>query len=392
MKHQHVRNSRRRRNSPRRYNNRSKKPKSFDPSLLVKKASASQTTQVVEIKHQFSDFAIGSRLQANIASKGYTAPTPIQDQIIPHIIKGQDVVGLANTGTGKTAAFLIPLVEKATQDKSFSVLIIAPTRELASQIKTEMQEFSTGLNLHAVLCIGGVSIVRQIESLRKNPQFIIGTPGRIRDLAQRKKIRLNELKAIVLDEVDQMLDMGFIHDIRKIINLLPTKRHSLFFSATLPNSLKDIMKTFLTHPISISVRVGDTVDNIDQEVVNVAGRSKLELLESLLNDPDFSKVLIFGRTKWKLNKLERALRDKGFRVSAIHGNKSQPQRQRVLQQFKSNSLQALIATDVVSRGIDIDDITHVINFDMPQTYEDYINRIGRTGRADKTGKAITFID
>lgn len=366
--------------------------KSFDPSLLVRKAGSGASVQVIEIKNAFADFAISDKLKANINHKGYTIPTPIQDQIIPHILAGRDVVGIANTGTGKTAAFLIPLLEKISQDNTFRVLIIAPTRELASQIQTEMQGFSYGMNIYSTLCIGGVSIERQIERLRKNPHFIIGTPGRIKDLSQRGNIRLETMKGIVLDEVDQMLDMGFIHDIKHIIGLLSRPRHSLFFSATLPANVQGIMSSFLTNPVSISVKTGDTVDNIDQDVVRVNGRSKLDILEEMLNNPEFSKVLIFGGTKWKLNKLEKALRDKGYRISAIHGNKTQQQRQRVLDQFKKNALQALLATDVASRGIDIDDVTHVINFDMPQTYEDYIHRIGRTGRANKTGKAITFID
>lgn len=378
----------------RRYRSNSRpvvKKGSFDPSLLVRAASL-QPLEVIQITHEFKDFAISDRLKASIAHKGYQTPTPIQDQIIPHILEGRDVVGLANTGTGKTAAFLIPLIEKITQNQNYRVLVIAPTRELASQIQTEMQGFSHGMHIYSTLCIGGVNIDRQIERLRKNPHFIIGTPGRIKDLSQRGNIQLNTMNAIVLDEVDQMLDMGFIHDIKHLINLLPKVRHSLFFSATLPENVRGIMESFLTNPVTISVKTGDTADRIDQDIVKVAGRPKIQILEEMLNDPDFSKVLIFGGTKWKLNKLEKILRDKGYRVSAIHGNKTQQQRQRVLEQFKNNKLQALLATDVASRGLDIDNVTHVINFDMPQTYEDYVHRIGRTGRANRTGKAITFVD
>ena len=366
--------------------------KSFDPSLLVKKAVGLGPVEVIEIENEFTDFAVSDVLKENIAKKGYLIPTPIQDQIIPHILEGRDVVGLANTGTGKTAAFLIPLIEKITQDRSYRVLVITPTRELASQIQDELVGFAQRMNIYSTLCIGGVSINGQIERLKRNPQFIIGTPGRLKDLEQRGRIRLDTFKGVVLDEVDQMLDMGFIRDIRYLVGLLPRQRHSLFFSATMPDSVRGIMDTFLDNPISVSVKTGDTVDNIDQDIVKVMGRSKIDILEEMLCDPEFSKVLVFGSTKWKLNKLEMALRGRGYRVSAIHGNKSQQQRQRVLDQFKRNALQALLATDVVSRGIDIDDITHVINFDMPQTYEDYIHRIGRTGRANKTGKAITFVD
>jgi superfamily II DNA/RNA helicase len=384
----------RRTNGSKPFNARPKKlnMKSFDPSHLVRKATVDMPIEVVAINNEFSDFNISDNLKRSIAHKGYDTPTPIQDQIIPHILKGKDVVGIANTGTGKTAAFLIPLIERIINDKSYRVLIITPTRELASQIQAEMQGFAHGMSIYSTLCIGGVSIERQIERLKKNPQFIIGTPGRIKDLSQRRKIKLESIKAIVLDEVDQMLDMGFINDIKHLIGLLPKVRHSLFFSATLPDDVKGVMQSFLTNPITVSVKTRDTLENIDQDVVRVKDNSKIEVLESMLNDPEYSKVLIFGRTKWKLNKLEKSLRYKGYKISAIHGNKSQQQRQRVLDQFKNNKLQALLATDVVSRGIDIDDITHVINFDMPQTYEDYIHRIGRTGRMNKPGKAITFIN
>lgn len=371
---------------------RQKNNKTFNPTMMVRQATVSEPLDVVEIMHQFTDFAVSDTLKNNIASKGYTSPTPIQDQIIPHILAGRDVVGIANTGTGKTAAFLIPLIEKVSQDKDERILIITPTRELASQIQSELFGFTPGMGIYSAVCIGGIPIARQVDKLRRSPQFIIGTPGRLKDLAQQGYLRLEQMKSIVLDEVDQMLDMGFIHDIRHLIGLLSTPRHSLFFSATLPDNVRGIMDRFLTDPISISVKTKDSLDNIDQDVVKVGVRSKLIMLQEMLNDPEFNKVLVFGSTKWKLNKLEKALRDNGYRVSAIHGNKSQQQRQRVLKQFKQNGLQALLATDVVARGIDIDDVSHVINFDMPQTYEDYIHRIGRTGRANKAGKAITFVD
>lgn len=374
---------------------RPRKPKiikSFDPSLLVKQASRQAPLEVVAIKNSFRDFAINDTLKVNIMKKGYKIPTPIQDQIIPYILGGKDVVGLANTGTGKTAAFLIPLTQKIIKDRSQRILIITPTRELAIQIDRELTAFSKELNIDSVLCIGGVSIVGQITKLLKDPHFIIGTPGRITDLVHRRQIKLETFGTIVLDEVDQMLDMGFIGDIKQIIKFLSKPRQSLFFSATIPKNVKPIMDSFLSDPITVSVKTRDTVDNIDQNVIKVGDRSKVQVLEEMLASKEFSKVLIFGRTKHKLNRLERNLRNKGYKVSAIHGNKSQQQRQRVLRQFKKNGLQALLATDIVSRGIDIDNVTHVINFDMPQTYEEYIHRIGRTGRADKTGKAITLID
>lgn len=368
--------------------------KNFDPTLLIQQASSnqSQPIDVVAITHSFSDFNLDATIQQNILNKGYTIPTPIQDQIIPLILQGRDVVGIANTGTGKTAAFLIPLVQKLLTESNTRLLVITPTRELAAQIQDEFASLTIGSKLQSTLCIGGVSIYGQINKLHQKPHCVIGTPGRIKDLSDRHELTLDHFSTIVLDEVDQMLDMGFIHSIRYIINLLSKPRHSLFFSATLPDNVRSIMASFLTNPEIVSVKSKDTLDQIDQNIVKLNGRTKLQVLEDLLLDPEFSKVLIFGSTKWKLNRLEKDLLNRGFRISAIHGNKSQSRRRTVLQQFKRNQLQALLATDVVSRGIDIDDVTHVINFDLPQTYEDYIHRIGRTGRADKAGKAITLIE
>ncbi|OGV93971.1 hypothetical protein A3B57_00980 [Microgenomates group bacterium RIFCSPLOWO2_01_FULL_47_10] len=367
--------------------------KFFDPTKMVNNpvGVAAIAEEFIPV-NTFAGFPISDKLKSNIIHKGYTIPTPIQDQVIPALLSGRDVVGIANTGTGKTAAFLIPLIQKITVDPEAKVLIIAPTRELASQIQEELMAFTYQMDIRSALCIGGVSMDRQIERLKRNPQFIIGTPGRIKDLGERGKIKFFQLTAIVLDEVDQMLDMGFIRDIRHIIGKLPNVRHSLFFSATLPDAVKGIMQAFLRDPVMISVKTADTLDAIHQDVIKVAGRSKFDILENMLREKEFSKVLIFGATKWKINKLERALQDNGWKVMAIHGNKTQGQRQKALQMFKNNAIQALLATDVASRGLDIDDVTHVINFDMPNSYESYIHRIGRTGRANKTGKAITLVD
>lgn len=367
----------------------------FDPTPVIIQ-SKQQSSVAAEVKHQienaFSDFAVHPQLKSNIAERGYIAPTPIQDQVIPHILQGRDVVGIANTGTGKTAAFLIPLLNKVVSNTDERVLIIAPTRELALQIRDELMSFSQQLNIFATVVIGGAKIDRQIRSLRKDPQFVIGTPGRIKDLNQRRKLDYGQFGSIVLDEVDRMLDMGFVHEIRAIINQLPAERHSLFFSATMDDRVRDIMRGFLRDPVSISVKTQDTSTNIEQDIVEIRGRSKVQVLDSMLRQQEFEKVLVFGRTKHGMNNLSRKLKEQGHRVSAIHGNKTQNQRQKTLQQFRDDKIQVLVATDVVARGLDVDNITHVINYDLPESHADYIHRIGRTGRANKKGVALTFIE
>ncbi|MBU1886056.1 DEAD/DEAH box helicase [Patescibacteria group bacterium] len=366
---------------------------SFDPSMLIKKAVTNPIIKPTYVtKNKFVDFAIGEQLKQNIVDRGYDDPTPIQDQIIPHILEGRDVVGLANTGTGKTAAFLIPLINNIYQRKSEKVLIMAPTRELAVQIESELRLFTKSMRINSSLCIGGASINRQIDSLRRKPEFVIGTPGRLIDLEKRKFLNFSSFSTIVLDEVDRMFDMGFIHDMKYVIAKLPQKRHSLFFSATLPHKLNSVVDSFLTNPVKIQVETQKAATNVSQDIIKINGQSKVELLHSLLVKEDFSKVLVFGRTKHGLDKLDKTLYKRGFRVATIHGNKSQGQRQRALREFNKNSIQILLATDIASRGLDIDDVTHVINYDLPQTREDYIHRIGRTGRANKTGIALSFVE
>jgi ATP-dependent RNA helicase RhlE len=367
----------------------------FDPSSVIIKSQSKNNTvykeEKNEIINQFSDFKIADEIKKNISFKKYVTPTPIQDQVIPHILDGRDVVGVANTGTGKTAAFLIPLLNKVLENPEEKVLIIVPTRELAIQLRDELSSFAYGLRIFSTLCIGGASINRQIDSLKRGQQFVIGTPGRIKDLSQRRKIRFEDFTNIVLDEVDRMLDMGFVREIKAIIDRLPRDRQSLFFSATMSARVEDIMRGFLTNPVSVTIKSRKTSDNIDQQLMKMRGRSKLEVLQELLATEDYEKVLVFGRTKRGTEKISKELQKVGLKVNAIHGNKTQGQRQKALKQFKSNQLQALIATDVVSRGLDVDNVTHVINFDLPSSYEDYIHRIGRTGRADKRGVALTFI-
>jgi ATP-dependent RNA helicase RhlE len=368
----------------------------FDPSHVILQSELNQpeAIQIIEyqIVNQFEDFEISEKLKLNIKNRGYITPTPIQDQVIPHILNNKDVVGIANTGTGKTAAFLIPLLNKVILDNSQKVLIITPTRELALQIRDELTLFSRTLGIYSTLCIGGASINRQIDSLRRGQNFVIGTPGRIKDLNQRGKLGFNQFSNIVLDEVDRMLDMGFIHDVKEIVNLLPKQRSSYFFSATINNTVKEVMREFLYNPVFVSVKTQEAAQNIRQAIVKINGRSKIDVLHELLMQEDFQKVLVFGKTKRSADKLTKALEVRGIRVNAIHGNKSQGQRERALKQFKNDYVQVLVATDVVSRGVDIKNISHVINYDLPESYESYIHRIGRTGRAQAGGTALTFID
>lgn len=363
----------------------------FDPSDFMKKVEEQTITQAYIPKHTFSDFAIEDQLKINIEKKGYLTPTPIQDQAIPHLLEGRDLIGTANTGTGKTAAFLIPLINNVLKKKSDRVLIIAPTRELAIQIQSEFKSFTAKTRLLSVLCIGGVNIHVQMRAMKSHPTFVIGTPGRLIDLEKNNIIHFNQFTSIVLDEVDRMLDMGFMKDIKYIIDRLPKKRHSIFFSATVPNALKNIMSSFLRDPISISVKTRQSAENVNQEVIKVGEQNKVELLHDLLIKPEFKKVLIFLRTKRAVDKLAKELTRRGFDVVFMHGNRSQTQRSKALKLFKAGTVTILLATDVVARGIDIDDISHVINFDLPQTYEDYIHRIGRTGRASKIGHAISLV-
>lgn len=369
----------------------------IDFSRFINKAvEVSEKIEHFKPEHQFKDFNIEQELKDAIIKKGYTLPTPIQDRAIPHIIDGSDIVGIANTGTGKTAAFLIPLINKVRIDPKNNVLIVVPTRELAIQIDEELKEFTrgikTGTRIFSVCCVGGASIGKQISELRYKNNFIIGTPGRLKDLIERAKIKLSDFSTIVLDEADRMLDMGFINDMRFVMAGMPKDHHTLFFSATISPEIEKLIKEFLREPVRISVKTGDTSKNVDQDVIRVSVANKIETLHDLLNQKEFVKVLIFGRTKHGVEKLSNILVERGFKAESIHGDKNHVRRQRSLGMFKDNRVQVLVATDVAARGLDIPDVSHVINYDIPATYEDYVHRIGRTGRGDKKGKALTFIE
>ena len=365
----------------------------IDVSRYINKAVITEKVEVFVPEHKFADFEIDARLKKNIISKGYVDPTPIQDRSIPHLLRGEDVVGIANTGTGKTAAFLIPLVNKHIVDHDQRILIIVPTRELAQQIADELAGFSRGMPIYSAICVGGVGIFGQIKDLRRRPAFVIGTPGRLKDLLERGELNLDSFNSVVLDEADRMLDMGFVHDMREILSLLPEPRHTLFFSATLSPEIKRLVGEFLHAPVHISVKTQETASSIEQDVVRVPqGTNKFDVLCDMVKEPEFNKVLVFGRTKHGVERLAKQLGERGFRAESIHGNKTQNHRQRALDLFKRDHVRILVATDVAARGLDISDVSHVINYELPGSHEDYIHRIGRTGRAGKKGKALTFID
>ncbi|MBC7836732.1 DEAD/DEAH box helicase [Acetobacteraceae bacterium] len=365
----------------------------MDPSRFINKAVITEEVEHFVPEHAFTDFAVDDVVKQSILLKGYTTPTPIQDRVIPHILKGNDVVGIAQTGTGKTAAFLIPLIHKVRHTPGAQVLIVVPTRELAQQIQVEVQGLTKGMRLFSVCCVGGAGIGAQISSLRHPNQFVIGTPGRLKDLIERGHIKLKDFQTIVLDEADRMLDMGFIADMRFLMAGMPKPRHTLFFSATLSPTIEGLIQEFLHEPVRIKVATRETASGIDQDVVLVPrGIDKLVVLHDLLIQPGFDKVLIFGRTKHGVEKLSKKLIEKGFKAESIHGDKTQGKRQKALTLFKQDHVNILVATDVAARGLDIAGVSHVINYDLPATHDDYVHRIGRTGRAGKKGKALTFIE
>jgi superfamily II DNA/RNA helicase len=341
--------------------------------------------------HTFRDFGLFPALVEAIAAKKLTTPSPIQDQIIPHILNGRDVVGLAETGTGKTAAFLIPLINKTLKTRQELTLILAPTRELAIQVEAELRALTPRMHLYATVCVGGANIHPQLRGLSRQNHFIIGTPGRVIDLIERGAIHPEKVTNVILDEADRMLDMGFIHDVKRILKNVPENAQTLFFSATMSKSVEVLVADFLTDPLTVSVRKKETVNTITQDVVRFEPHRKFEKLTEILQTPECVRVLVFGAMKHSVERLARELARAGIAAESIHGNKSHSQRQRALAHFKSGEARVLVATDVAARGIHVERVSHVINYDPPATREDYIHRIGRTGRGSERGIALTFV-
>lgn len=363
----------------------------IDVSRFINRA----TTVVEEVYtpvHTFGDFKLDEKLKDRIAARGFSIPSPIQDQAIPNAIDGRDIIGLANTGTGKTAAFLIPTINKIIKDKKHKAIIITPTRELALQIQKECIELTRGLGIFNVTCVGGAPIRFQMENLAKTHHIIIGTPGRLKDLLDRKRMNMSNIGTVVLDEADRMLDMGFIDDVRYFLKHIEGDRQMLLFSATMAPAIEKLVHEFLENPVKISVKSRDTSKNVDQDIIRVPDKTKkLDILAGLLKDPAFGKVLIFVETKRSVDQLHDELRSRGFKSDSIHGDKRHRERQFALKGFSEGKTQVLIATDVAARGLDISGVTHVINYEVPQTYDTYVHRIGRTGRGDNKGIALTFV-
>jgi superfamily II DNA/RNA helicase len=363
----------------------------FDPSQFINKNPVEVVEEVYVPKNKFSDFGFHPDIVKNLDTMGLTDPSPIQDEVIPQIMQDVDVIGIAATGTGKTAAFLLPLIQKTLELQHEQTLILTPTRELALQVENEFKKFKTPFKLSSTTCVGGTNIRPQLSALRRKQHFIIGTPGRVMDLIDRGAITPANFTNVVLDEADRMLDMGFIHDMRKILGDIPEDRQTLFFSATMTKEAEGLVNDFMIDPITISVKKKDVTDSVKQDVVVYQQAHKFDSLLALLSKDEFKRVIIFGAMKHSVEKLAQDLTKAGVKADAIHGNKSHGQRQRALNGFKSGQVRVLTATDVAARGIHVDNVSHVINYDLPGTFEDYVHRIGRTGRGVEKGEALTFV-
>jgi ATP-dependent RNA helicase RhlE len=345
----------------------------------------------------FSDFGLAQPIMKALVSEGYERPTPIQTQAIPHVLEGRDLCGIAQTGTGKTAAFALPILDRlaktprAPQAKSCRALVLSPTRELAMQIADSFRTYGRNLRLSTAVVFGGVPVGKHERQMAQGVDILVATPGRLLDLIDRRALTLRDVEILVLDEADQMLDLGFIHALKRIVKLLPAKRQSLFFSATMPKNIASLADEFLTRPAQVAVApVATTAERVEQRVMFVSGGQKPALLAAVLQDEAVERVLVFTRTKHGADKVVRSLGQAGIEAAAIHGNKSQPQRERALAGFRSGHRRVLVATDIAARGIDVEGVTHVINYDLPNVPESYVHRIGRTARAGAAGIALSF--
>ena len=345
----------------------------------------------------FTDLNLIKPILDALKTEGYTQPTPIQEKAIPSILQGRDLLGTAQTGTGKTAAFAIPilqnLAEKNIKNNHIKVLVLTPTRELAIQIEESFNAYGRNLNLRNLVVFGGVKQAAQEKALRRGVDILVATPGRLLDFISQRLVSLQHLEVFVLDEADRMLDMGFVHDVKRIIKLLPPKRQTLFFSATFPDEISKLANSMLSNPVKVEVApVSATADTIQQKVYFVEKDNKLDLLTHILQKDIKESVLVFSRTKHGADKIARKLQSHKISAEAIHGNKSQNQRQNALSNFKSGKTRVLVATDIAARGIDIDELKYVLNFELSDVSETYVHRIGRTGRAGAEGSSISFVD
>ncbi|WP_395685741.1 DEAD/DEAH box helicase [Aestuariivirga sp.] len=346
---------------------------------------------------QFSDLQLSEPLLRALAAEGYESPTPIQARAIPSLLEGKDLLGIAQTGTGKTAAFALPILQRLSQNPERAqrgtcrALILSPTRELAAQIAESFRAYGKFMKLSRAVVFGGVSLGKQIDILRGGVDILVATPGRLVDLIERRALTLSKVEIFVLDEVDQMLDLGFIHAIRKITGMLPENRQNLFFSATMPKEIAGLASALLTNPVRVEVTpVATTAERVNQSVIHVEPANKVKLLAELLKDNNMTRTLVFTRTKHGADKVMKQLSAAGFTAAAIHGNKSQNNRERALAGFKAGKILVLVATDIAARGIDVESVSHVVNYDLPHVPESYVHRIGRTARAGAEGSAIAF--
>jgi ATP-dependent RNA helicase RhlE len=344
----------------------------------------------------FEKLGLRTELLRAVAANGYTCPTSIQSQAIPAVLDGRDILAGSQTGTGKTASFALPLLQRLSMNTTGHnkprALVLTPTRELAAQVEDSVRTYGKNLRLRSTVIFGGVGMGPQVGSFRRGVDIVVATPGRLLDHAGQKTVDLSRVEILVLDEADRMLDMGFIHDIRRILSLLPKKRQNLMFSATYTDDIRKLADGFLNRPVAIDVTVRNSaVKTIDQKVYTVASNRKRELLSSLIREGKWNQVLVFTRTKHGANKLTKQLLDDGVSAAAIHGNKSQAARTRALEEFKSGEIRTLIATDIAARGLDINLLPHVVNYELPHVPEDYLHRIGRTGRAGASGVALSLV-
>ena len=371
-----------------------RKKSTLDPTLLVRKANGNEIKDYIS-ERVYSDMPISPNLKECLHRKGFKRPTEIQDRTLEALMDGRDMLGIAQTGTGKTGAFLIPIIEKLLNNRRKSyALVVVPTRELATQVEEEFTSMTKGLGMHSAVFIGGTNINRDLQNLRKPNNIIIGTPGRLLDLNTRKVLDFSRFNTLVLDEFDRMLDMGFVHDVKRIIGAMSQRQHTMLFSATMDRTQESLIGGILSNPLTVKVSQGNTTgDNIDQDIIRMTnGEDKFKVLLNMVTEEAYEKVLLFEETKHKASRLCKKLNSAGITSDQIHGNKSQNARQRALNSFKQGKIKVLVATDVAARGIDVSDVTHVINYQIPMTFDSYIHRIGRTGRAGKTGKAFTFVD
>lgn len=363
-----------------------------DINKLIRKEVAVSESESYEAKHKFTDFGLPEFVVNNIAKKGITTPSAVQDQAIPVAMSGKDTVGIASTGTGKTLAFLLPIITKLSADPKRNAIVLAPTRELAQQIDMEWRAFSAGSNMYSALIVGRASMFSQVKALQKKPRIVIGTPGRVLDLINQGKINMKNFDIVVLDEADRMLDMGFVKDMKYIMSLMPEHKQGLFFSATFADDVKVLTHEFLKTPTILSLKTRDTTSSVMQDVVRLNSEDeKLEALYGILRNPEYKRVIIFREMKHQTTKLADNLVKNGFKVLALNGNMSNNARNNSVTSLKKGLVQTIVATDVAARGLDIDDVNLVINYDLPQTYDTYVHRIGRTGRGTKVGHALTFV-